>query len=157
MRAKLTLLRHQESGRTVVDKYLILWPIAAMAALTFLVLSLVPMFRAGDVNAGRLGTHDFKMGESDRVPEATKLYNRNYMNLLELPLLFYVVCLVIFVTDKANWIEVNLAWGFVLFRALHTWVHLTINRVLIRMAMFSMAAFILMFLWIMAFWNIIGL
>ncbi|MGZ3305031.1 MAG: MAPEG family protein [Asticcacaulis sp.] len=141
----------------MVDKYLVLWPMAAMAALTFIVLSLVPMFRAGDVTAGRIGTHDFKLGESERVPESTRLYNRNYMNLLELPVLFYIVCLVIFVTDKANWIEVNLAWGFVLFRAVHTWVHLTINVVLLRTSLFATSTFILMFLWILAFWAIVGL
>ena len=141
----------------MVDKYLILWPLAAMAALTFGVLSLVPMFRAGDVTAGRLETHDFKMGESARVPEATRLYNRNYMNLLELPVLFYVVCLIIYVTGSVSWLKVDLAWAFVLFRGLHTLIHLTINRVLVRLVMFSVSAFVLMILWITAFWAIIGL
>jgi len=140
----------------VTDKYLILWPMAAMAVLTFAVLSLVPLFRAGDVTAGRLGTGDFKMGESDRVPDATRLYNRNYMNLLELPVLFYVVCLIIFVTGTAGPIKIDLAWAFVAFRALHTLVHLTINRVLLRLTLFSAATFILMVLWILAFWAIIG-
>jgi len=141
----------------MTDKYLILWPMAAMALLTFAVLSLVPMFRAGDVSAGRLGTHDFKMGESDRVPESTRLYNRNYMNLLELPVLFYVVCLIIFVTGTTEMIKVYLAWGFVAFRALHTLVHLTLNHVMLRLSLFSAAAFTLMILWILAFWAIIGL
>ena len=141
----------------MTDKYLILWPMAAMAALTFIVLSLVPMFRAGDVSAGRLGVHDFKMGESERVPEATRLYNRNYMNLLELPVLFYVVCLIIFVTGGTEMIKVWLAWAFVAFRALHTLVHLTVNRVLLRLSLFSAAAFTLMILWVFTFWAIVGL
>ncbi len=143
--------------RAVTEKYLILWPMAAMAALTFIVLSLVPMFRAGDVTAGRLKAHDFKMGESERVPEATRLYNRNYMNLLELPVLFYVVCLIIFVTGTAGPVKISLAWTFVLFRALHTLVHLTINQVLVRLTFFAAAAFALMLLWATAFWAIIGL
>ena len=33
---------------------------------------------------------DFRLGESANVPENIKLVNRNYMNLLELPVLFYV-------------------------------------------------------------------
>ena len=141
----------------MADKYLILWPMAAMAVLTFAVLSLVPLFRAGDVTAGRLGTGDFKMGESERVPEATRLYNRNYMNLLELPVLFYVVCLIVFVTGTVTAIKVDLAWAFVAFRALHTLVHLTINRVLLRLSVFSTATFILVVLWILTFLGIVDL
>ena len=141
----------------MTDKYLILWPMAAMAVLTFVVLSLVPLFRAGDVAAGRLGPGDFRMGESDRVPDATRLYNRNYMNLLELPVLFYVVCLIVFVTGTGTAVKVDLAWAFVGFRALHTLVHLTINRVLLRLTLFSTATFILMVLWILTFWGIVGL
>ena len=140
----------------MAEKDLILWPMAAMAALTFIALSLVPMFRAGDVTAGRLGTHDFKMGESERVPEATRLYNRNYMNLLELPVLFYVVCLIIYVTGTTGLVKVSLAWAFVGFRALHTLVHLTINQVLVRLTFFSAAAFTLMLLWVSTFWGLIG-
>jgi len=140
----------------MADKYLILWPMAAMAGLTFAVLSMVPLFRAGDVSAGRLGISDFKMGESDRVPDATRLYNRNYMNLLELPVLFYVVCLIVFVTATATTIKVDVAWAFVVFRTLHTLVHLTINRVLLRLSLFSAATFVLMVLWILTFWGIIG-
>ena len=140
----------------MAGKYLILWPLAAMAALTFIVLLLVPIVRAGDVRAGRLGVRDFKMGESERVPDATRLYNRNYMNLLELPVLFHVVCLIIFVTGTTNTLKVDLAWAFVGFRALHTVVHLTVNRVLLRLTLFSAAAFTLMILWILAFWAIAG-
>jgi len=154
---RLLQLFSKRRGTGVTEKYLILWPMPAMAALTFLVLSLVPMFRAGDVTAGRLGTHDFKMGESERVPEATRLYNRNYMNLLELPVLFYVVCLIVYVTGTTGMVKVYLAWAFVAFRALHTLVHLTVNHVMLRLTLFSAAAFSLMVLWISAFWAIIGL
>lgn len=79
------------------------------------------------------------------------------MNLLELPVLFYVVCLIIFVTGSTEAVKVYLAWAFVGFRALHTVVHLTINRVLLRLTLFSAAAFTLMILWSLAFWAIVGL
>ena len=132
----------------------ILWPMAAMALLTFIVLSLIPMFRVGDATAGRVRTHDFKMGESERVPEATRLYNRNYMNLLELPVLFYVICLIVFVTDRVEPLQLWLAWAFVVFRAGHTAVHLTSNIVLLRLSMFSLAAFSLMSMWLLTFWRL---
>ena len=138
----------------MINHYLILWPMLAMAALTFIVLSLVPMFRVGDARAGRVKPSDFKMGESDKVPEATRLYNRNYMNLLELPVLFYVICCILYMTDSVRIEELGLAWAFVAFRALHSLVHLTSNAVLLRLSMFSLAAFSLMATWILTFWHI---
>jgi hypothetical protein len=36
------------------------------------------------------------------VPPAVSIPNRNYMNLLELPMLFYVVCIVLYVTAGAS-------------------------------------------------------
>ncbi len=138
----------------MIEQKLVLWPMAAMAALTFAILSLVPMFRVGDAMAGRVRPNDFKMGESDRVPDSTKLYNRNYMNLLELPVLFYVICGIIYMTDALTVLQLVLAWAFVAFRALHSLIHLTTNIVLVRLVMFSGAAFSLMALWILTFWHI---
>ncbi len=138
----------------MIEHRLILWPMAAMAALTFFVLSLMPMFRVGDVVAGRAASHDFKYGESDKVPEKTRLYNRNYMNLLELPVLFYVVCCILYMTDTLAAGELYLAWAFVAFRALHTVLHLTVNWVVVRLGLFAGSAFSLVVLWLWTFWNL---
>jgi hypothetical protein len=43
---------------------------------------------------------DFKFGESARVPGNVSVPNRNLMNLLELPVLFYVACLTLYVTKS---------------------------------------------------------
>jgi hypothetical protein len=145
------------SSFNLMDRHLILWPMAAMAALTFVILSLIPMFRVGDASAGRVSSHDFRMGESDRVPEQTKLYNRNYMNLLELPVLFYVIGLILFSDDSLTLTELVLAWAFVIFRGLHSVVHLTLNRVTLRLSLFSGAAFSLIALWIVTFWHMAGM
>lgn len=141
----------------IVDRHLILWPMAAMAGLTFIILSLIPMFRVGDVSAGRLSVQDFKYGESERVPDRTRVYNRNYMNLLELPVLFYVIALILFSNDSVTPTELGLAWAFVGFRVVHSVVHLTLNRVTLRLSLFSASVFSLMALWIVAFWHIAGM
>ncbi len=138
----------------MIEHRLILWPMAVLAALTFFVLSLMPMFRVGDTMAGRTQANDFKYGESDKVPEKTRLYNRNYMNLLELPVLFYVVCGILYMTDTLTRLELYLAWGFVAFRALHTVMHLTANWVLGRMALFGGSVVCVMAMWLITFWNL---
>ncbi|MEI9932052.1 MAG: hypothetical protein WDM89_16300 [Rhizomicrobium sp.] len=66
----------------------IFFPMGALALLTFLVLTLIPIrrFRAGF--AGRIVPEDFRLGESANVPSDVSIPNRAYMNLLEMPLLF---------------------------------------------------------------------
>lgn len=141
----------------MLEKHLILWPVAAMAALTFVVLNLMPFARVIAVRAGKAKVSDFRYGETETVPQIARLINRNYMNLLELPVLFYVVCLILFIDDALTPAALALAWAFVAFRAGHTVLHLTINNVLIRLVLFASAAISLLALWIVTFWRIAAL
>ncbi|HEY8003256.1 MAG TPA: MAPEG family protein, partial [Phenylobacterium sp.] len=77
-------------------------PMGALAFLTFAVLTLIPIrrFRAGAL--GQIVADDFKFGESATVPGHVSIPNRNYMNLLELPMLFYVGSLMFFVAGKVD-------------------------------------------------------
>src|SRR6185436_9585960 len=97
----------------MLDRTGILFPVIALAALTFAVLLLIPVrrFRAGA--AGQVVFDDFRYGESARVPPEVVIPNRNMMNLLELPMLFYVACLTCYVTDRVNGTALALAWTYV--------------------------------------------
>ena len=128
---------------------LILLPMGALALLTFLVLLLVPVRRFRAAFAGQVGAGDFRYGESQRVPGEVSIPNRNYMNLLELPVLFYVVCMLNYVTDPTvSSTTLALAWVYVGLRALHSVVHLTYNNVMHRLAMFAASNVVLAVLWI---------
>ncbi len=128
----------------------ILYPLFALAAWTLIVLGLIPVAR---VRAGRrreIVSDDFKFGESPRVPGHVSIPNRNYMNLLELPMLFYVVGIVLYVTGGASTAAIAVAWAFVVLRVVHSVIHLTYNRVLHRLAAFSAANAALVVLWVIA-------
>ena len=75
----------------------ILHPLIALAAWTFLVLLLIPFVRVRSVQRREIGPNDFKY-ESPAFPPSVSIPNRNYMNLLELPMLFYVVCMVLYIS-----------------------------------------------------------
>jgi hypothetical protein len=131
---------------------LILLPMGALALLTFLVLSLIPVRRFRAAFAGQVGAGDFRYGESIRVPGEVTIPNRNYMNLLELPVLFYVVCVLNYVTGPTvGALPLALAWSYVAFRALHSLVHLTYNNVMHRLALFVASNVVLVALWIAFF------
>ncbi len=123
-------------------------PVTVLALLTFTVLLLVPIRRVGASRAGRVGPGDFRYGESARVPGDVSLPNRNYMNLLELPLLFYVLCVILFVTKRVDQAYLWLAWSYVGFRVLHSLVHLGYNDVLHRLAMFAASNVVLLIMWL---------
>ena len=129
------------------DKISILFPIVALATLTFAVLLLVPLrrFRAG--LAGLVAFDDFRYGESARVPPEVALPNRNLMNLLELPVLFYVACLAYFVTERVDDAALTLAWAYVGLRLAHSAIHLTYNRVRHRLIAFAASNVALIMLW----------
>ena len=122
-------------------------PIGAMAALTFIVLALIPFRRFRALARQEVRFEDFRYGESDAVPADVGLANRNYMNLLELPTLFYVVCLLFFVTGRSCTVAVTLAWGYVVLRAVHSVIHVSYNDVRHRLAAFALSNAVLIALW----------
>ena len=125
----------------------ILAPMFALAGLTFVVLSLIPFVRFRAAFAGRVGPADFKLGESARVPADVAQINRNYMNLLEAPLLFYVACLTAYLTRSADQTMLTLAWFYVGLRALHSVIHVSYNNVFHRLSAFAASVVVLLVIW----------
>lgn len=123
----------------------ILEPMFALAAWTIVVLLLMVGLRV----ASKLRPAEFALGESERVPLRARLAHRNYQNLLELPLLFYVVCVVLFAA-KAPASLALWAWLFVILRMLHSLVHIGYNNVIHRLLVFAASNFVLLMLWYQA-------
>lgn len=126
----------------------ILFPVVALVGWTLVVLLLIPYQRFKAAFEGRVTMEDFKVGESSRVPQGVSIPNRNFMNLLEAPVLFYVVCLTQFVAQKVDVWAVYLAWAFVVTRVLHSLVHLVYNRMSHRIFLFGTSNVILIVAWI---------
>jgi hypothetical protein len=120
----------------------------ALAGLTFAVLLVIPFVRIRAVRRGLLTPEDFKLGESARVPEDVSLPNRNYMNLLELPTLFYAVCLALFALGRVECADLAIAWSYVGLRVAHSLVHLTYNHVVHRLIVFATGNVVLSVLWV---------
>jgi len=126
----------------------ILLPMFALVGLTFGVLLMIPFARFRAVAAGKVNAGDFRLGESARVPPETQLPNRNYMNLLEMPVLFYVACVSMYVTNKVDAVAVAIAWGYVALRFAHSAIHLSYNNVIHRLVVFATSNVVLSVLWI---------
>lgn len=134
----------------------ILLPATCLIGWTLLVLLLIPIRRFGAGRAGRVRVSDFRLGESDRVPDDVRLPNRNWMNLLEAPVLFYALTLMLFTTRLADGTDVALAWAYLALRIAHSLVHLGYNDVMHRLACFASSNLVLLALWARFAWRLAG-
>ena len=125
----------------------ILQPMLAMMVLTVVVWfwlyarRIPAMYRAG--KPAQAYTTADKAAEF--LPDAVNFPSSNFKNLFELPVLFYALCLYLFVTGTADRVDVIAAWGFVGLRTAHSVVHCTVNIVILRFYLY-LAASIALFL-----------
>ena len=71
----------------------------------------------------------------------------NFKNLFEVPVLFYALCAVLVSAQQASAFFVIGAWVYVALRYLHSFIHLTYNRVMHRFAVYVLSTVILFVLW----------
>ena len=128
----------------------ILLPLFTLAGWTALVLLLIGFTRVRAGQRRQIVPDDFKYGESAAVPPQVSIPNRNYMNLLELPVLFYVVCVLLYVSAASTPLMLGLAWAYVALRVVHSLIHLTYNQVIHRLIVFVASNVTLLVLWIVA-------
>lgn len=124
-------------------------PMMAMVAWTFIIMLYMAYKRWGAGFAGRLKLNDFKMGESTDVPFDVRLAGRNFSNLFEAPVLFYVLCLSLFVTRTVSMDFLVIAWVYVALRVVHSLIHVSYNKVFHRFSVFAVSCFLLLAMWIM--------
>lgn len=124
----------------------ILWPMVAHALLVFIVYTVLAIRRGHAVKSGEAKVQQFK-GRTQE-PESSFTAANNLMNQFELPVLFHVVCLAVFVTAGSSYLTVVLAWLFVVSRYAHAYVHLTTNKLKHRNMLFRGGVLTLFVLWV---------
>jgi len=70
----------------------------------------------------------------------------NLKNLFELPTVFYAVVLYLYATNQVDSAYVSAAWGFFLFRVMHSTVHCTFNFIPLRFVLYVISAGALWFM-----------
>ncbi|HNP64793.1 MAG TPA: MAPEG family protein [Woeseiaceae bacterium] len=80
------------------------------------------------------------------LPAEVNYSANNLKNLFELPVLFYALCLYLFVSGNVDAVYVGTAWAFVTMRVLHSIVHSTCNIVMLRFYCYAAGAVALWFM-----------
>lgn len=113
----------------------ILYPIFAQIALTFAVMIGMGLARRAAIVSGATSYEAIAI-DNTRWPPRARQFANCYLNQYELPVIFYVLCLMALITRNADLAMVLLAWAFVAARAAHAYIHVTSNVVLLRGAVF---------------------
>lgn len=126
----------------------LIYPMAALVFLTFFLMYLLLVLRVKAVRSKKVSPRYFKLNKGDDIPDNMLAVSQNYSNLFELPALFYVACVVAIILNQSAEYFVVHAWFFVLFRYVHSYIHVTYNHILHRLAAFAISGFILLSMWI---------
>lgn len=126
----------------------LIYPMTALIFLTFFMLYLLWALRVKAVRARKISPRYFKLNRGGELPENVTAVTQNYNNLLELPVLFYVVCVLAIILNQSAEYFVYHAWAFVALRYLHSYIHTTYNHILHRLYVFSLSSFVLLSMWV---------
>lgn len=132
----------------------IFWPMIAQGFLTLGVYGVLAMRRkklVGDKAALAAWR------SSGTEPEPSAAAARNVANQFELPVLFYAVCLALYVVNGASWLAVLVAWVFVASRVAHAVIHLGSNRIAQRMPAWLVGFVAVAVLWLILAVHILGI
>jgi len=126
---------------------MILLPLFVELILTLVLLFWMAALRTGDFSSGAVQPERIALREPNWPQRTTQVANA-FANQFELPVLFYVLTILAYVTHLAGIVFVVLAWVFVIFRMLHAYVHVTSNIVRLRGSLFGVAALVLAIMWV---------
>ena len=138
-RCKLYLLQGEYF---IMEQNLILLPIGLMILLTFIVALHLRYFAARGAIDEEIRLGYFKDNQVD-TPDYLLTVRHHYKNMFEVPILFYIICILIYVTNNIDIIELILAWIFVGIKYIHSAIRMTTNYVPYRAKAFSVGFFVI--------------
>lgn len=120
-------------------------PVLALMVLTLLVWMWMYVRRLGYIRQRQLDPQTLATPQKrDTVlPESVNLPAYNLRNLLELPVLFYALCLLLIAQGIHDALWVGLAWAFVALRSIHSAIHCTVNQVVLRFTAYALSSLVL--------------
>lgn len=131
---------------TYMNPTAIFWPMIFHVILVFGIYILMFVRRKRAVAAGNARVSQFR--ENQAEPSESLFVRNNLNNQFELPILFHIGCLGLFVTGNVGFLTLGLAWIFILSRYVHSYIHVTSNRIRYRQPAFSLGFLALGLMWL---------
>jgi hypothetical protein len=137
-----------DRGKAMYYKPLLL-PLLAQVLITFLVWMYMYARRLTEISRQSIDPQALQdRAEAHGILSESADASNNLKNLFEMPVLFYTAMLLALVLMVQDTLLVQLAWGFVALRAVHSVVHCTYNRVMHRFIAYALSSLFLLFIWV---------
>ena len=134
----------------------VLYPVFAMFLLTTVVAFRLGGMRYAAVKKRTVDARYYRAYRDYEEPEHLRVLSRHLINLFEQPVLFYLGIVIAYMTGQTGVALVAVAWIFVLFRYLHSYIHLTSNVVIWRFRVFILSWLALVAFWALLFVNLVS-
>ncbi|MCC9660545.1 MAPEG family protein [Pseudoalteromonas sp. MB41] len=127
------------------------WLIVAMftqVLLTFIIMFIMGKRRFRAAKQKTIEMKDFLTMELEKAGSDVRVADRNFINQFEMPVLFFIACLTALQLNAVGYMFVALAWGYVLLRVVHSYIHLTSNTLKVRYYSFVISSLVMLSMWV---------
>lgn len=132
-----------------MDQQQIFEPVVALVFLTLLVWAFMYYKRLGFIRKQKLDPEALKSKfESEKALAPVAGPSDNLKNLFEMPVLFYLLCVVLFLLGRVDGMFLALAWTYVGLRTMHSLIQSTYNRIVHRFSVYTLSMFALIWMWL---------
>jgi len=126
----------------------ILKPVVALAAWTFVIWAWMYATRIPAMSRLKVDPDSLARDPEARLdkllPPEVQWKAHNYNHLHEAPTVFYAVAIVLAIVGEGDGLNVWLGWAYVALRVIHSLVQATVNKVIVRFAVFVLSSLVLL-------------
>tara|TARA_A100001011_G_C13925541_1_gene681004 strand:+ start:272 stop:688 length:417 start_codon:yes stop_codon:yes gene_type:complete len=102
-------------------------PLSIMALLKLFLTFRLLLMAKDKLKNKEIKLSQFRLNEGE-FPDELLSARYQFQNMFEVPILFYLLCILHLIINNYTSIDVLLAWGFVIFRVLHFFIRLKNQR-----------------------------
>ena len=128
-----------------LDPEYIFFPVMALILGTLVFTAFMGVTRVKAARSGDVDYRIFKVYRNkENMPDRMLKISNHYDNLMTMPIVFYLIVTIIYVTQNVDNIFIYLSWAYVATRLVHSFVHLGQNHPLKRFFAFGTGVMILL-------------
>jgi len=124
------------------------YPMFAMVVLTTVFGCFAFFARINSVKSGQGRLRTYKLMNTSEFPEEVAKTTGCFNNQFQVPVLFYIGCLLYLILNLTSPVALFIAWAFVLTRCAHGFIYITYNHLLHRVIAFWLSVVAVLILWI---------
>lgn len=131
-----------------MQKELIILPIILMVLLTIFVWGRMIWVRLSAMKSIKIHPEKMKSQKAKQLfPEEINVPAENFVNLFEIPVLFYLLSTLLLVTDSVSLFYFVASFIYVVLRYVHSFIALTYNKVVHRFKAYLLSCLVIFTMW----------